>query len=121
MSYIKKNDYIDGVVITPELFLRIIEALDGTRTTDIAIKGNLEILKDKLKINNIAVNASADDLNGLANRTAGITEANKPLIVGATKELDYLRVNSLAVAQLLEDHPAVSNSTGKVYAFEKFC
>lgn len=120
MSYINKIDIQDGRIIIADMLRRIIEALDGTRNTDIKVNGSLQILKDKLSIDNDVVNVTAGELNGLANRIAGIVEANKPVIVGSNKEVDYMRVNQLAVNQLLQDAPDVSSVTGKIYSVQNF-
>lgn len=105
MAFITKADIVNGATILADFWTRIVRALDGTDTTDIRIKGELQLDPGKLKINSVAVTASAADLNGLAGRTAGIVVASKPVIAGANRDVDYLRAESLSVGQLLMDVP----------------
>jgi len=120
MAYIIKSDIADGNIIVADMLKRIIEALDGTRNTDIKITGELQINGQKLTIDNTIVEATAQDINGLANRTAGITEANKPLIAGNNKDLDYLKVEQLQVSELIMETPSVAESMAKIYAYNNF-
>jgi len=120
MAFITKNDIVDGAIIVADFFRRIIDALDGTSETDIKIKGELQLEKDKLKINNVVVNTTAEELNGLANRIAGIVEANKPIVVGSNKNIDYLKVQQLEAEELILAQPDVSGVAGKVFAYQNF-
>lgn len=105
MSFISKVDIVNGATILASFWRRIIDALDGTTATDIKILGELQLTKDKLKINDVAVQATAGEINGLAGRTAGTVVAEKPIIAGESRDIDYLRVATLSVAQLVTDVP----------------
>lgn len=120
MAFITKADILNGATILVDHILRIINALDGTDTTDIRIKGELQLDKDKLKIDGTAVTTSAADLNGLAGRTAGVVVANKPVVVGANRNVDYLRAETLSVGQLLMDVPDLGVPMGKIVAYQNF-
>ena len=120
MSFISKLDILDGRVIVADMVRRIIGAFDGTLANDIKMTGAVQINQSALSIDGTSVTATATNLNGLAGRTAGITAPSLPLIVDSARHIDFLSVDSLAVSNLLEAHPAVSNATGKIFAFNAF-
>jgi hypothetical protein len=122
MSFINKADYVLKALIAPDFFTRIVNALDGTTPTDISITGLLKIVKGKLQIDGTAVNAQASDLNALATAslTPGVNHLNAPLVAGATRNLDYLRVQSLSAGQIVLDVADVSGTAGKIFAYNNF-
>lgn len=120
MAFITKADIVNGTTILADFWTRIIRALDGTDITDIRIKGELQLDKDKLKIDGTAVTTSATDLNGLAGRTAGVVVDNKPIIAGANKTIDELRVEILKAGSLILDVPDLGVPMGKIVAYQNF-
>ncbi|OGU56698.1 MAG: hypothetical protein A2V66_16300 [Ignavibacteria bacterium RBG_13_36_8] len=120
MAYISKIGIANDQIADADHILRIIRALNGEDEKDIKILGKLELVEGKIYISDILLEVTAGELNGLHDRTPGITEAEKPIIPDADKELDYLRILSLSVGQLILDQPDVGGIAGRVYAHDNF-
>ena len=118
MSTISKNNIETNKIIEAEHLLRIIEALDGTATIDIIIKGKFDLGEGKLAVGTVTVTTTGEELNRLAGVTPGTTVAGKALVVDDDSKLHHLKVQQLVVNELIQ----VGGDTGGVgdalYLFE---
>lgn len=119
---LSKNDIIDGAVVLPDYWLRIIEALDGTDTTDLVINGEVHLQEGKLYFNDVQMVCTAAELNTLHDRTPGTVEASKPIIPDSGKKIDQLHIQSLTVDSFLNTNPqgAAAQAGGLLYSYMNF-
>jgi len=119
---LSKNDIINGAVVLQDYWLRIIEALDGTDTTDLVINGEVRLQEGKLYFNNVQMVCTAAELNTLHDRTPGTVEALKPIIPNSIKKIDELYITNLTVDSLTNNsgQGAAALAGGTIYSYLNF-
>jgi len=119
---LQKNDIINGAVVLPDYWLRIIEAFDGTNETDLVINGEVYLQEGKLYFNDVQMVCTAAELNTLHNRTPGTVEALKPIIPDSSKKIDELYIANLTVDSLTNNsgQGAAAMAGGTIYSYMNF-